>query len=453
MDLGANEFVTFRKVTFPLIAPAMLAAALLGFALSIDDFVITYFNAGSTQTFPVFVWGTLACPAASDQRRRERHLHRGDRDRPRQRLLAVPERQKTKGPHDDNPPRSPAARPRPPLAALHAHGRLPAGRGADHRARRRLLPRGRRTGSATSTRSPGSSRSTSATASARRSARRRSRRCGSCPSTPTGRTRTRARSSSPRRWLARARRPEPRLLRLRRLGGGRVGMEAGAPVLPRPRRQAHPGSTAAEGEMRHDERVAAPAAAQAQGDRPRRSPTTGRRWAPSRSTASPRCARRSSRSSPRCATCGTRTATTARPRRPRRSSRSSCSTTSSRRSVHGPRDGLPRAHGAGAERRRLLHAPGRLLAGRARDLRRARHPALGRRGDHRLRPRWATGSAPSATTSGRTSSARQGPVLVVRVDRRGDRHRPRDGAVPRGDAPCTRTGSPSAATRSCRRSR
>lgn len=59
MDLGANEVTTFRKVTFPLIAPAMLAAALLGFALSIDDFVITYFNAGSqTQTFPIYVWVT-----------------------------------------------------------------------------------------------------------------------------------------------------------------------------------------------------------------------------------------------------------------------------------------------------------------------------------------------------------------------------------------------------------
>jgi spermidine/putrescine transport system permease protein len=57
MDLGANELTTFRKVTLPLIAPAMLAAALLGFALSIDDFVITYLNAGATQTFPIFVWG------------------------------------------------------------------------------------------------------------------------------------------------------------------------------------------------------------------------------------------------------------------------------------------------------------------------------------------------------------------------------------------------------------
>jgi spermidine/putrescine transport system permease protein len=59
MDLGANEVTTFRKVTFPLIAPAMLAAALLGFALSIDDFVITFFTAGSqTQTFPIYVWTT-----------------------------------------------------------------------------------------------------------------------------------------------------------------------------------------------------------------------------------------------------------------------------------------------------------------------------------------------------------------------------------------------------------
>jgi spermidine/putrescine transport system permease protein len=58
MDLGANELTTFRKVTLPLLAPAMVSAALLGFALSIDDFVITYLNAGGTQTFPIFVWGT-----------------------------------------------------------------------------------------------------------------------------------------------------------------------------------------------------------------------------------------------------------------------------------------------------------------------------------------------------------------------------------------------------------
>ena len=57
MDLGANEFTTFRKVTLPLIAPAILSGLLLSFALSIDDFVVTYFNAGSEVTFPLFVWG------------------------------------------------------------------------------------------------------------------------------------------------------------------------------------------------------------------------------------------------------------------------------------------------------------------------------------------------------------------------------------------------------------
>ena len=57
MDLGANEWATFRKVTLPLTAPAILAALLLCFAISIDDFVVTYFNSGSSVTFPLFVWG------------------------------------------------------------------------------------------------------------------------------------------------------------------------------------------------------------------------------------------------------------------------------------------------------------------------------------------------------------------------------------------------------------
>jgi spermidine/putrescine transport system permease protein len=65
MDLGANELVTFWRVTLPLIMPGILAAGLLAFALSIDDFVITYFNAGATTTFPLFVWGAarVALPA------------------------------------------------------------------------------------------------------------------------------------------------------------------------------------------------------------------------------------------------------------------------------------------------------------------------------------------------------------------------------------------------------
>jgi spermidine/putrescine transport system permease protein len=58
MDLGANEWRTFQKVTLPLSAPAILAALLLCFAISIDDFVVTYFNAGQSTTFPLFVWGS-----------------------------------------------------------------------------------------------------------------------------------------------------------------------------------------------------------------------------------------------------------------------------------------------------------------------------------------------------------------------------------------------------------
>ena len=57
MDLGANEFTTFRKVTLPLIFPGIMAAALLSFALSIDDYVITSFVAGQTTTFPLWVFG------------------------------------------------------------------------------------------------------------------------------------------------------------------------------------------------------------------------------------------------------------------------------------------------------------------------------------------------------------------------------------------------------------
>jgi len=57
MDLYANERTTFWRVTFPLIFPGILAAALLAFALSIDDYVITVFNAGHTVTFPLWVFG------------------------------------------------------------------------------------------------------------------------------------------------------------------------------------------------------------------------------------------------------------------------------------------------------------------------------------------------------------------------------------------------------------
>lgn len=56
-DLGATPLRTFMKVTFPLILPGILAASLLAFALSIDDFIITFFNAGSLVTFPLQIFG------------------------------------------------------------------------------------------------------------------------------------------------------------------------------------------------------------------------------------------------------------------------------------------------------------------------------------------------------------------------------------------------------------
>jgi spermidine/putrescine transport system permease protein len=57
MDLYADPWTTFFRVTLPLIAPGVLAAGLLAFALSVDDFVITYLVSGSETTFPLFVWG------------------------------------------------------------------------------------------------------------------------------------------------------------------------------------------------------------------------------------------------------------------------------------------------------------------------------------------------------------------------------------------------------------
>jgi spermidine/putrescine transport system permease protein len=56
-DRHLEEWTTFRRVTLPLIAPGIVAGALIAFALSVDDFVITNFNAGATVTFPLYVWG------------------------------------------------------------------------------------------------------------------------------------------------------------------------------------------------------------------------------------------------------------------------------------------------------------------------------------------------------------------------------------------------------------
>ncbi|WP_433291591.1 ABC transporter permease [Actinoplanes sp. CA-030573] len=57
-DLGATPWTAFWKVTFPIILPAVFSGLLLAFALSIDDFVVTNFTAGSVVTFPLWIWGS-----------------------------------------------------------------------------------------------------------------------------------------------------------------------------------------------------------------------------------------------------------------------------------------------------------------------------------------------------------------------------------------------------------
>ena len=56
-DLYAGPTAAFRYVTFPLVLPGIVGAALLGFSLSFDDFIISFFNAGTLVTFPIYIWG------------------------------------------------------------------------------------------------------------------------------------------------------------------------------------------------------------------------------------------------------------------------------------------------------------------------------------------------------------------------------------------------------------
>lgn len=59
-DLGANEWITFRRITLPLIMPGILGGALLAFTLSLDDFVITFFTTGpGGTTLPIEVFGRI----------------------------------------------------------------------------------------------------------------------------------------------------------------------------------------------------------------------------------------------------------------------------------------------------------------------------------------------------------------------------------------------------------
>ena len=57
-DLGAGPWTTFWRITFPMILPAVASGMMLAFALSIDDFVVTNFTAGTTTTFPLWIWGS-----------------------------------------------------------------------------------------------------------------------------------------------------------------------------------------------------------------------------------------------------------------------------------------------------------------------------------------------------------------------------------------------------------
>jgi spermidine/putrescine transport system permease protein len=59
LDLGANEITTFRRITLPVILPGVIAAALVAFTLSVDEFVVAFFTAGTTTTFPIQVYSMI----------------------------------------------------------------------------------------------------------------------------------------------------------------------------------------------------------------------------------------------------------------------------------------------------------------------------------------------------------------------------------------------------------
>jgi len=62
-DLGENDWMTFRRVTFPLMLPGIVASLLLTFITSFDEFLIAYFLSGTEATLPVYIWGQLRFPA------------------------------------------------------------------------------------------------------------------------------------------------------------------------------------------------------------------------------------------------------------------------------------------------------------------------------------------------------------------------------------------------------
>ncbi len=62
IDLGESRFSTFRLVTLPLVMPGIIAALLISFTISLDEFIIAFFLTGSEPTLPVYIWGLLRFP-------------------------------------------------------------------------------------------------------------------------------------------------------------------------------------------------------------------------------------------------------------------------------------------------------------------------------------------------------------------------------------------------------
>ena len=63
MDLGADELTTFRRITFPLLLPGIVAAAVMAFTVSFGDIIMAYFTIGYQPTLPVYILGQLRFPA------------------------------------------------------------------------------------------------------------------------------------------------------------------------------------------------------------------------------------------------------------------------------------------------------------------------------------------------------------------------------------------------------
>ena len=62
MDLGENQFGTFYRVILPLVLPGIIASLLIGFTLSLDEFIIAFFLTGTDTTLPVYIWAQFRFP-------------------------------------------------------------------------------------------------------------------------------------------------------------------------------------------------------------------------------------------------------------------------------------------------------------------------------------------------------------------------------------------------------